>query len=467
MNAPDPMIHASIAHATLDAEGRLIAAEPALAALNLRAGGCEGAVLALPALATVARLAQRLGIVVSRGVLVADGDTDLRLWVRAQPEGGSVRLAVSGWQERPPVRLPESERAEADFVAAGADWRWETDAVLRLTFLSIEAGGRHGFDALAMLGQPLTRLFVLDDAGDAGGGGGGLPILDALARRRAFAAQPATVRGSGRPVALSASVRHDERGEFAGFVGAVHAVVAPPVEASLPDGLTSGLDRALRRPLGRIVGHADSIASQGDGPVEPTYAEYAADIASAGRHLLGLVDDLVDMQAIERADFAPPAERIDLADVARRAVGLLRVRASDSGVAIAAPEQEAALFAVGDFRRSLQILVNLVGNAVRYAPRGSTVSVTVQRAGPFVEASVVDTGKGIAPADQVRVFEKFARVDAAEPGGNGLGLYISRRLARAMGGELSVESASGEGARFTLALPSARPANAAGDQDQE
>jgi signal transduction histidine kinase len=452
-----------VAHAVVDADGRLVTADPAIAALNLRAGGVVGAALAVPTLATVARLARRLGIVVSRGVIVADVDTDLQLWVRAQPEGQTVRLSVSGWQERMPVRLPRGERAEADFVTAGAEWRWETDAALRLTFVSIEAGARYGFDALAMLGQPLTLLFVLGDDTE-----GGLPILDALARRRAFEAQPARVRGSGKAMLLSASVRRDERREFAGFIGG--AAVAPPtrdVALPLSEEFTSGLDRALRRPLGRIIGHADSIAAQADGPIEPTYADYAADIASAGRHLLGLVDDLVDMQAIERPDFAPPAERVDLADVARRAVGLLRVRATDSGVTIVAPEPEVALFAIGDFRRSLQILVNLLGNAVRYAPRGTMVTVAVRPAGAFVEAIVIDTGKGIAPADQTRVFEKFGRVDASEPGGNGLGLYISRRLARAMGGDLIVESAPGDGARFTLSLPSARAADATGDQDQQ
>jgi signal transduction histidine kinase len=458
LNAPDTGAHATVAHAVVDAEGRLVSAEPAVAALNLRAGGGQGAPLAVPALATVARLARRLGIVVSRGVTVADADADLRLWVRAQPDGDMVRLAVSGWRERSPARLPMNEAADADFIAAGADWRWETDAALRLTFVSIQAGARNGFDALAMLGQPLTRLFVLGDDGDAG-----LPILDALARRRAFSAQPATLRGSGKAVMLSASVRHDARGAFAGFAGAVRTPPAPVEPPPLTESFTAGLDRALRRPLGRIISHADSIATQGDGPVEPAYADYAADIASAGRHLLGLVDDLVDMQAIERPGFAPPAEPIDLADVARRAVGLLRVRASDSGVAIAAPLPDDTAPAVGDFRRALQILVNLVGNAVRYAPRGSTVAVAVRRAGRTAEAIVADQGKGIAPADHDRIFDKFARVDLSEPGGNGLGLYISRRLARAMRGDLSVESAPGEGARFTLTLP----ADPAGDQDQD
>ncbi len=458
MNAPDTGAHATVAHAIVDADSRLLSAEPAIAALNLRAGGHDGVPLAVPPLATVARLARRLGIVVSRGVTVADGEADLRLWVRAQPDGGHVRLAVSGWQERGVARLPDDPRAQTAFVAAGAEWRWETDAALRLTFVSIDAGPRHGFDALAMLGQPLTRLFVLGDGGDVG-----LPILDALARRRPFAAQPASVRGSGKPVVLSASVREATRGAFAGFIGAVHTPAEPPAPRALTEGFTQGLDRALRKPLGQIIAHADSIATQGAGPVEPTYADYAADIASAGRHLLGLVDDLVDLQAIERPDFAPPAEPIDLADVARRAVGLLRVRASDSGVTIAAPRPDEHAGAIGDFRRALQILVNLIGNAIRYAPRGSAVTVAVRRQGRLAAAIVADTGKGIAPEDQARIFDKFGRVDVSEPGGNGLGLYISRRLARAMGGDLIVESLAGEGARFTLTLP----AQAAGDQDQQ
>ena len=457
MNAPDSGVHALVAHASVDADGRLLTAEPALAALNLRAGGGEGLPLAVPALATVARLARRLGIVVSRGVTVADDHADLRLWVRAQPDEDHVRLAVSGWQEHSPVRLAEDARADAAFVLAGAEWRWETDAALRLTFVSIDAGARFGFDALSMLGQPLTRLFVLGDGGDAG-----LPILDALARRQPFEAQPASVRGSGKPVMLSASVREDARGSFAGFVGAVHGSSIMPDEPLLTDGITTGLDRALRQPLGQIISHADRIATQGAGPVEPAYADYAADIARAGRHLLGLVDDLVDLQAIERPDFAPPTEAIDLADVARRAVGLLRVRASDSGVVVASPALGEAVGATGDFRRALQIMVNLVGNAVRYAPGGSTVTVAVRRRGNAAEAIVADAGKGIAPDDQGRIFDKFARVDGSEPGGNGLGLYISRRLARAMGGELSVESAPDEGARFTLSLPAQAP----GDQDR-
>jgi signal transduction histidine kinase len=122
-------------------------------------------------------------------------------------------------------------------------------------------------------------------------------------------------------------------------------------------------------------------------------------------------------------------------------------------VTIDRSETERALPATAEFRRTLQILVNLIGNAVRYSPRGSTLRLRLARDGDRAVVTVEDTGQGIAAADQARIFEKFERVDSGEPGGSGLGLYIARRLARAMGGDLTVDSAIGQGARFTLSLP--------------
>jgi len=230
--------------------------------------------------------------------------------------------------------------------------------------------------------------------------------------------------------------------------------IDPDVQGdTMPATFTAGLDRALRAPLARIVANADSIHARADGPIDDDYADYAADIASAGRHLLGLVDDLVDLRAIERPDFHPAAEPIDLADVARRAAGLLAVRADRAGVGIVRPGFDARVPAIGDFGRTLQILVNLVGNAVRYSPAGTSVEVVAASTEGRATVTVADRGKGIAPDDQARVFEKFERVDPTEPGGNGLGLFIARRLARAMGGDLTVASTPGEGARFTLTLP--------------
>ena len=97
--------------------------------------------------------------------------------------------------------------------------------------------------------------------------------------------------------------------------------------------------------------------------------------------------------------------------------------------------------------------MNLIANAIRYTPEGGQVWIRLEREGDLAAVIVADQGKGIAEADQARIFEKFERVDPNEPGGTGLGLYIARRLARAMGGDIAVDSAPGQGARFTFTLP--------------
>mgnify|MGYP000955715150 CR=1 FL=1 len=109
--------------------------------------------------------------------------------------------------------------------------------------------------------------------------------------------------------------------------------------------------------------------------------------------------------------------------------------------------------AMAEFRRVLQILLNLVGNAIRYAPEATRISIALSRVGGEARITVADEGPGLSPEQAARVFDKFERLGRSGDGGSGLGLYISRRLARAMGGELSVESAPAEGARFTLAVP--------------
>lgn len=439
----------------VDADGRLISADQRLADLNARAGGAVGAPLAVPQLATLARLARRLRILISRSVTVADGEDDLDLWVRAEPEGEGTRLAITGWKFRGPWQPPGTpERRERDFAAGDGDWLWETDAALRLTFLAEAPALRAGLDAGALLGQPITRLFQLAEAGD-----GGFPILAAVASHERFADQRATVRGTNRAVVLTAAPRLDGDGRFAGFVGSAREPIedepreADATQDALPAAFGSQLDRALRGPLGRIVANADSINAQADGPLKPEYADYAADIATAGRHLMGLVDDLLDLQFVEREGFTVAAEELDLADIARRAAGLLAVRAEAQHVRIDRPSADDRLPATGEFRRALQVLVNLIGNAVRYSPEGGMVWIRLEREGAIAAVIVADQGKGIAPEDQARIFEKFERVDPSEPGGSGLGLYIARRLARAMGGDIVVDSAPGQGARFVFTLP--------------
>ncbi|HEY7809666.1 MAG TPA: HAMP domain-containing sensor histidine kinase [Allosphingosinicella sp.] len=443
----------------LSAEGRLVSAEPRLLALQRAAGGEEGGPLAVPQLAALARLAARLGITISRAAVAAEGEADLELWVRADPaEAGGVDLAITGWTARAarsPAPAAEAER-RSDFLRASGDWMWETDQGLRFSALSPAAAGAAGGRPADYISQPLTRLFRLEEQGE-----GELPLLGALAEQRGFDNQIATLRGGrGGRYRLAAIPLIDGAGRFAGFRGSATALsgAAPAPESepqAEPDAgaFSERLDKALRAPLAHIIANAETIGAQPEGPIRTDYASYAGDIASAGRHLLALVDDLVDLQAIERPGFTPQAEEIDLADVARRAAGLLAVRAAARGVTIDAPAAFDTLPATGEFKRALQIIVNLLTNAIRYSPEGGSVWLRTDREGDLAALVVADQGKGIAPEDQARIFDKFERVDTSEPGGTGLGLYISRRLARAMGGDIALDSAPGQGARFTFTLP--------------
>ena len=454
MNMAEPMLPP--VHGRVDTAGRLIEAEQRLHDLNARAGGSIGAPIAVPSIATIVRLARRLGILVSRAVVAADGDDDVELWVRAAPDSGGVRLAITGWRIRTPWHPggPAQQR-DGDFLRSTGEWLWEADGALRLTYISLSAGMRYGFDAAGLLGQSLTKLFALGEDGD-----GSFPILGGVALQQGFSGQRATVRATGHRFKLSATPRTDESGGFAGFVGAAEPIpdepqIAPymPQADAATAAFAARLDRALHGPLDRIIANADSISAKAEGPLRQDYADYAADIATAGRHLAGLVDDLVDLQFVERPDFVVAADALDLADVARRAAGLLAVRATEAQVRIDKPATEETLPATGEFRRALQVLVNLIGNAVRYSPLDGMVWIRVEREADICAVIVADQGKGIAHADQERIFEKFERVDPREPGGSGLGLYIARRLARAMGGDVTVDSAPGQGARFVFTLP--------------
>lgn len=449
------MSEAEIVAGRVDAEGRLVAADPPLAVLHTLAGGRPGGALAVPQIATLARLARRLGITVARPAIAAEGERDLDLWVRAEPDGEEVRLAISGWTLRPPAAAPETPDAEreSDFRRAAAEWTFETDETLALTQLSGGAAAALGQPSGALLGRRLVSLFRFRESTD-----GALPILNGLAEQAQFDRQ--LVETPAGRFLLSGVPLIDGMGRFAGFRGAAQKAPetgeeprSPPAPEGPTDAFGERLDQALRGPLNHIVAAAELLRTQTEGPLRREYSGYATDIASAGRHLLEMVDDLVDLQAVERPDFRPTSERIDLADISRRAAGLLSVRAADRQVRIDKPADDEHLFAAGEFRRVLQIMMNLLTNAIRYSPEGGMVWIRPEREGDRATLIVADMGRGIAAEDQARIFEKFERVDAGEPGGTGLGLYIARRLAVAMGGDLTVDSAPGQGARFTLSLP--------------
>ncbi|WP_341209980.1 HAMP domain-containing sensor histidine kinase [uncultured Sphingomonas sp.] len=448
-------------HALLDADDRVLSGDACFAELNDRAGGRMGAALALAAVAALVRIARGLRIPVARTIAIGDVESDGDWHVRAVPDAdGTVALAATLLRERPCATSSASAIVAAE-PPADAAWSWEVDSGLRITRVDAVAVARHGIDPVVLLGQPLTTLFVLEARGD-----GAMPLLESVSNVRDFSGQAAVVRASGARVTLAGRVRYDAAAGFAGFVGGVYTGVAAGVRGGLTGAFNARLHRVLRAPLDTIITQAESISGADESGVGAHYREYAADIASAGRHLMGLVDDLVDMEAIERGDLVVARVPLDLAAVAREGAGLLAGRAAARGVTIAPLTGDATAMAQGDYRRALQIVLNLLGNAIDYSPEGGVVRMRVKRRDAQVRLLVSDEGRGIAAPEQARIFEKFVRGDDSVPGGSGLGLYIARRLAQAMDGALTVESELGRGACFTLALPAAS-AQAPGEQDQQ
>lgn len=435
-----------IASGLVDREGRLATADERLTRLQIDAGGRLGGPVAVPPIASVARLARNLSIPVSRRIVIG-GEPAMRAFVRAAPDGESVRLTIADWEQAPPVR-PQIDAAarEAAFAEIEHDGRWECDAHF----------GLQRMDAAAFApGTRLTQYFrFLPDAADE------LPALEALALRTAFSGQIVEIRSDpGSRFLLKGEPRFATGGVFAGYRGAFRRIggqsepADEAIEVEADDLFGARLHSALRQPISRIVRNADALAAREEGPIDDSYVGYASDIAAASRHLLGLADDLRDLQAIEGRGFSTEAHAIDVGDVARRASGLLAVRAADKGVKLDPPAADEAATAIGDFRRVLQIIANLVGNAVRHSPEGSSIWIRIEEEDDLVAVIVADQGPGIAPENHERIFDKFERLAETDSSGSGLGLYISRRLARAMGGDLTVDSAPGLGARFVLTLP--------------
>ncbi len=430
----------------LDGQDRLISADPDLVALQVEAGSHVGSQLALPQITAIARLARNLGVPIYRNAIAAGADHDVELWVRATPEGEEVSLVLERWIYRPPAapRLGNLVPHEQHIEIGAAPEEWAANEDLAIVSISSGLAEKLGTSAEEAIGKPLTRFVKLEENED-----GELPLLAAATSRTDFDGQRARPRrGSDEVLILRGTPVTSPDGRFAGFQGEAFGessvVVAANGDSTAElDGI---IDEALRSPLDRIIASADRIVQQSDGPLRSDYADYAGDIAAAARHLLSVIQSMSGEPGQDK-------DRVDLVALATEAIGLLEASARAQSVTIVSePSRQVPVH--GDTRGVIQILVNLLGNAVRHSPNGGTVAITFDRSNGSARAHVTDQGPGIAPEDQERIFERFERAKGAE-GGSGLGLAIARRLAHSMGGDITLESELGQGARFTLSLPAA------------
>jgi signal transduction histidine kinase len=219
----------------------------------------------------------------------------------------------------------------------------------------------------------------------------------------------------------------------------------------------ASMSHELRTPLNAIIGFSQVLRERLFGDVNEKQEEYLEDIIASGDHLLSLINDVLDLSKVEAGQLDLVVAPFLLREALERGVVMVRERAVTNGVGLNLKIEPDVGLAQGDERRILQVIFNLLANAVKFTPHGGQVDVESTRSPGEVLVSVRDTGPGIALEDQQRIFEEFQQTDVGQKQqeGTGLGLALSKRLIELHGGRLWVESALGEGSTFRFTLPAA------------
>jgi signal transduction histidine kinase len=228
----------------------------------------------------------------------------------------------------------------------------------------------------------------------------------------------------------------------------------------------ANMSHELRTPLNAVIGFSEVLQARLFGELNDKQADYVADIHTSGRHLLALINDILDLSKIEAGRMELQVSTVALAEVLESSVALMRERATQQGISVKLEVNPTIGVIEADERKVKQVLFNLLSNALKFTARGGHVNVTARSESDEVIVSVRDDGFGVAPEDQARIFEEFEQVGTAQlQEGTGLGLALSRRFVELHGGRLWVESAPGQGSTFSFNLPRTQRTGASPDVD--
>jgi len=220
----------------------------------------------------------------------------------------------------------------------------------------------------------------------------------------------------------------------------------------------ANMSHELRTPLNAIIGFSEVLYERMIGDINDKQAEYLADILESGRHLLSLINDILDLSKIEAGRMELDPTEFNLPAAIDNTLTLVRERAHRRAIELERTIAENVGTVCADERKVKQVVLNLLSNALKFTPEGGRVAVHARAYDGWAEVSVSDTGVGIAPEDQQTVFDEFRQVGSAakKVEGTGLGLAISRKFIELHGGRIWVTSTLGAGATFAFTLPSKR-----------
>jgi PAS domain S-box-containing protein len=358
-----------------------------------------------------------------------------------------------------------------DFENGTGDWLWETDPRGYLAHVSESFTRICGIEARLLVGRKLTELNFGDDRREWRD----LKIQFAGRQQIENFVVPVRIKGEERWWALSAQPRFDDANNFQGYRGVGTDVTAQrQTEIALEEAKNAAesantakskflavLSHELRSPLNAVIGFSEIIAEPELGKVPVAkYAEYAREIRDSSRHLLSIIDDLLDIARIESSSIEITQESICAEAMFDTVTRSLAPLAEKRGVTLACQQSNVETMLLADPRLVRQILTNLVTNAIKFTPSGGEVTIGSDLVhNGSVVLWVRDTGIGIAPENVEKIFEPFTQIEGAlnrSFEGVGLGLSIAMHLARAHGGDLTVESELGKGTTVRFTVPSWR-----------
>ena len=225
----------------------------------------------------------------------------------------------------------------------------------------------------------------------------------------------------------------------------------------------ANMSHELRTPLNAILGYTEMMVDGLYGNLPDKAQGVLERVQSNGKHLLGLINDVLDLSKIEAGQLTLATEEYSVADMVATVMSATESLAKAKNIALVSTVPQGLPRGTGDARRLTQVLLNLVGNAIKFTDEGKVEIRARAQDGRF-KISVIDTGPGIARADQAKIFEEFQQVDntsTRKKGGTGLGLSISRKIVELHGGYIAVESEVGRGSNFKITIPiSAAPIKA-------
>lgn len=412
------------------------------------------------------------------------------------PDNGITAIVISFRDTTAQVKqmeaVSQAQNRFRDFARATSDWFWEIDRSLKVTTLTDRFTALTGTPTAQVIGMRIDEIGAVRPNMS-----GNDELYAAIRRRISFRDQLleiSTAAGEVRQFHLSGVPVFDRgSGEFAGYRGAGMDVTSHYEQTAESRRIRSNLEETLgeltlkneqldtataraesalrtkndflasmshelRTPLNAIIGFAEAMKMKVFGDINPKYQGYSGDILDAGRHLLSLIEDVLDVSVLERDELAMNIEAVSLRAVIEQAKSLSIFRAQGRDLDLSWMRMEGDLMIAGDARRVVQIFVNLLVNAMKFTPDGGRIGLETEttRDGRVL-VTIWDNGIGIPEDKQEIIFERFAQVNdnvyerSAE--GSGLGLHISRELARHMGGDLTVVSKPDKGSRFTVTLP--------------